>query len=73
MSTAAGTRDDPERERQAFAAVVENDPRDPLRELREAVDYDPDGDSDLDALIAYKDALEDRLWDVLQQAERCGT
>jgi hypothetical protein len=61
---------DPEQERQAYAAAVEHDPRDPLRELREALDYDPDSDSDLDALIAYKDALEDRLRDALDDVKR---
>jgi len=64
-------RHDPEHERQAYAAAVEHDPRDPLRE---ALDYHPDGDSELDALIAYKDALEERLRDVLDDVNgsRCG-
>lgn len=60
-------RHDPEHERQAYAAAVEHDPRDPLRE---ALDYRPDGDSELDALIAYKDALEERLRDVLDDVKR---
>jgi hypothetical protein len=29
--------------------------------LRHECGYDPNGDSSIDALIAYKDALEDRL------------
>lgn len=34
---------------------------DELEALRRDCDYDPEGDSPLDALIAYKDALEDVL------------
>lgn len=34
---------------------------DPLAELRRACDYDPDGEASMDALVAYKDALEDRV------------
>jgi len=32
-----------------------------LQQLRRECGYDPDRDSPIDALIAYKDALEDRL------------
>ncbi len=32
-----------------------------LEQLRRECGYDPEGDSSIDALIAYKDALEDRL------------
>jgi hypothetical protein len=32
-----------------------------LEQLRGECGYDPNGDSSIDALIAYKDALEDRL------------
>jgi hypothetical protein len=52
---------DPEDDRRAYYEVVEHDPRDRLLELRAELDYDPEGNSDLDALIAYKDALEDIL------------
>ncbi len=34
---------------------------DTVEELRRDCGYDPEGDSSVDALIAYKDALEDRL------------
>lgn len=69
MST-PDARNDPEDDRRAYAKVVEHDPRDSLLELRGELDYDPEGDSDLDALIAYKDALEDRLRDVLDEIEQ---
>lgn len=58
---------DPEDDRRAYYDVVEHDPRDRLLELRAELDYDPEGNSDLDALIAYKDALEDRLRDALDE------
>ena len=32
---------------------------DPLAELRAACDYDPEGEASMDALIAYKNALEE--------------
>lgn len=35
---------------------------DPLAELREACEYDAEGESTVDALIGYKDALEDRAY-----------
>jgi hypothetical protein len=52
---------DPEDDRRAYYDVVEHDPRDRLLELNKELDYDPEGNSDLDALIAYEDALEDLL------------
>jgi hypothetical protein len=61
-------RNDPEDDRRAYAKVVEHDPRDSLPELRGELDYDPEGD--LDALIAYKDALGDRLRDALDAIEQ---
>jgi hypothetical protein len=63
-------RNDPEDDRRAYAEVVEHNPRDPLLELREALDYDSEGDSELDALIAYKDALENRLRDALDEIDQ---
>ena len=32
-----------------------------IEDLQEECEYDPEGDSPIDNLIAYKDALEDRL------------
>jgi hypothetical protein len=64
------TQTDPEDDRRAYYDVVEHDPRDRLLELRAELDYDPEGNSDLDALIAYKDALEDRLRAALDEIAR---
>lgn len=39
-----------------------------ISELREATGYDPDKDGSVDDLIAYKDALEDRLASLLGES-----
>lgn len=40
-----------------------------LRELRSDCGYDPEGDSPLDALIEYKNTLEDELGRVIAELE----
>lgn len=40
-----------------------------LAELREATGYDEMGDSSVDALIDYKNALENRLYEVVSRLE----
>jgi hypothetical protein len=42
---------------------------DPLTELREACEYDPQGDSSVDSLIDYKNALEDEVYRLLTEKD----
>jgi hypothetical protein len=47
-----------------------NSPSEALQQFREDCEYDPEGESTVDQLIDYKNALEDFAYEILDQLSR---